>query len=360
MFANKYVEKLKPYPVVSHKAWSLENTIDVLKLDWNEATIPPTPKVKEYILKFLEDGHLNWYPDVCNQRLLKLISDYVKLPVENLQYFAGSDSLHEYIVRTFLEPGDKVLIVAPTYDNFRAVVEATGCHVDYYFLDKNFLMDIDDFMKCLENYRPKLVYLCNPNNPTGTLYRFDDLKSIIVRHNDIMFIVDEAYYEFDGITCKDLVIEYDNLIISRTFSKAFALASFRIGYAISSKTNIELLSKVRNPKSISAFAQIAAIAALEDIEYMKNYVKEVNKAKAWFMEELEKLGIKAYGEGGNFVLISLKSDTKRRLVDFLEQKHIFVRDYSHVRNLENFIRITIGTRRQMEVVLEQIRAFGVI
>jgi hypothetical protein len=111
MFANKYVKVLKPYPLVSHRAWELQGKEDVLKLDWNEATQPPSPKVKENILKFLENGNMHWYPDVNNSLLLEELSNYNSLPIENLQYFASSDSLHEYIVRTFIEPEDRIVIV---------------------------------------------------------------------------------------------------------------------------------------------------------------------------------------------------------------------------------------------------------
>src|SRR5690606_34705329 len=97
MFANKYVKVLKPYPLVSHKAWELQGKQNVLKLDWNEATTPPSPKVKENIMCFLENGNMHWYPDVNNKQLLDKLAYYNDVPVENIQYFASSDSLHEYI-----------------------------------------------------------------------------------------------------------------------------------------------------------------------------------------------------------------------------------------------------------------------
>ena len=357
MFANKYVKVLKPYPLVSHKAWEIKDKKKVLKLDWNEATISPSPKVKEKILDFLEKGNMNWYPDVNNKYLLELIAKYNNIPTENVQYFAGSDSLHEYIMRAFIEPNDKVVIVSPTYDNFRAVIESNGAISNFYYLDEKFDLDIEHFSNYLELHKPKVVYVCNPNNPTGTLYSVEMIEKLLADFQNILFIVDEAYYEFTGVSCKDLIFEYDNLLVSRTFSKAFALASFRIGYVISSQNNIKLLSKIRNPKNISTFSQLAAIGALEDVEYMKNYVEEVNKAKVYFMNELENLNIKTFGDGGNFVLIYMEKNQKKKLIKFLEDNLIFVRDYSHVLGMENYLRITIGTKFQIQKVIEKIKEF---
>ncbi len=357
MFANKYVKVLKPYPLVSHRAWELQGKEDVLKLDWNEATLPPSPRVKENILKFLENGNMHWYPDVNNSLLLEELSNYNSLPIENLQYFASSDSLHEYIVRTFIEPEDRIVIVAPTYDNFRAVVESNGALTEFYYLDENFQLDIEHFENYLNLHKPKIVYICNPNNPTGTMYKKETIEQLITKFENIMFIVDEAYYEFTNNTCKDLVLDHENLLISRTFSKAFALASFRVGYTLSSQHNIKLLSKIRNPKNISTFSQIAAISVLQDKEYMQSFVSQVNEAKEFFDSELKKLGYKVMGDGGNFSMLKFDFSIKKEFIQYLEKNNIFVRDYGHVNGMENYLRITIGTKEQIEKVLDVMKKF---
>jgi histidinol-phosphate aminotransferase len=357
MFANKYVKALKPYPLVSHRAWELQGNEDILKLDWNEATLPPSPKVKESILKFLENGNMHWYPDVNNSLLLEELSNYNSLPVENIQYFASSDALHEYIVRSFVEPEDRILIVAPTYDNFRAVVESNGALTEFYYLDEKFQFDIEHFENYLSRHSPKLVYICNPNNPTGTMYKEEVIERLITNFENTMFIIDEAYYEFTNNTCKDLVLDNENILISRTFSKAFALASFRIGYTLTSQKNINFLSKVRNPKNICTLSQLAAISVLQDINYMQCYVNQVNIAKLFFDNELKKIGYEIMGNGGNFSMLKLDFSLKNDFIKYLEGKNIFVRDYGHVRGMENYLRITIGTKEQMEKVLAIIKGF---
>lgn len=357
MFANKYVKALKPYPLVSHKAWEVENKKGILKLDWNEATIEPSPKVKENILKFLDTGTMNWYPDVNNTELLKKLSLYSKVPMENVQYFASSDSLHEYIVRTFIEPENKIVIVAPTYDNFRAVVESNGAFTEFYYLDDDFKLDIECFEHYLELHKPKMVYICNPNNPTGTLYKKELIEQLISKFENIMFIVDEAYYEFTGESCANLVLDYENILISRTFSKAFALASFRVGYVISSQHNVKMLSKIRNPKNITTFSQIAVISALDDLEYMKSYVKEVLNAKVYFKKELKKLNLNIFDDGGNFAFMQLDNSIKKDFIHNLSLQNIFIRDYKHVKGMENYLRITVGTEEQMKIVVKAIKNF---
>ncbi|EIE5864547.1 histidinol-phosphate transaminase [Vibrio alginolyticus] len=349
MFLNKVVNDLNPYKVTSHKAWENIGDKSVLKLDWNEATIPPSPKVNEALIDFIQNGRLNWYPETANLKLKKKLAEYVDVEPDNLEYFSSSDGLHEYILRAFVDYEDTVVMIAPTYDNFRAVAESVGARVDYYYLDKkyDYKFDIEDFSDYLNQVRPKAVYLCNPNNPTGNIYSPEEIKTLIKRFNDVLFIVDEAYYEFNTNSASHFVNEYENILICRTFSKAFGLASIRFGYAISSKQNITGISKIRNPKSVSSFAQVAAMAALDDVEYMWQYVNEINCAKDIFIENLRNLGVKVLSSaGGNFVFVDLENKADR-CIEQLEQRNIFIRSYSKVGRSEGLVRITVGTREQM-------------
>lgn len=356
MFFNRFIRQIKPYQVVSHKAWDSNNSFDVLKLDWNEATVPPSPNVKVKLNEFNEQGRMNWYPNVDNRELRELIAGYSNTSVENVEYFASSDALHEYIIRAYINPGDKITLIAPTYDNFRAAAESVGAEIDYFYLNPNhgFAFDSDAFESHIELIQPKIVYLCNPNNPTGTLYTKEQIEGLVKRFNDVLFVVDEAYYEFSKVSACDLVSDYENIIICRTFSKAFALASFRIGYAISSSHNISGLRKIRNAKNITSYSQIAAIEALKDFEYTARYVGEVLASKKKFINNLNDIGIKVVGSAsGNFVLLEL-GDVQERLINGLEKKGIYVRNYGHVEGMGGYTRITIGTERQMSRVLSEI------
>ncbi len=351
MFESKHLNEIVPYKLSSHKAWD-ESAKKVIKLDWNEATIDPSPKVYERILSAIKESKLNWYPNINNNQLLKKLASYNSIPVDNIQYFSSSDSLHEYIVRAFIQENDNILIVGPTYDNFRAVAEANGGKINYYYLNDVFQLNFEVFHEELIIRKPKVVYIVNPNNPTGTKYSGANLKTLFESFPEILFIVDEAYYEFCGETVSNLTTIQTNLLVSRTFSKAFALASFRIGYTIAHPTLISSLNKIRNAKSVPLLAQIAAEAALDDLEYTNNYIIEVNTTKDWFYDFLleTKLAKPIYGFG-NFLFVEFEScEKKNRVVSFLESRNIYIRDYGHIQGFQNYARITIGSKDQMVIV----------
>ena len=361
MFESKLIDNIIPYKVSSHRAWELEHK-NILKLDWNEATIPPSPKVNKVIIEILKSGKMNWYPNVNNESLRMKLAKYNSVSDRNIQYFASSDSLHEYVVRCFIEGSDKILVVAPTYDNFRAVAEGNGGKIIHHNLTNEFQLNYDNFEKQLKEQRPKMVYLVNPNNPTGISYDIKILESIIKRYENILFIIDEAYYEFCGKTLCHLTQSQENLIISRTFSKAFALASFRIGYVIAHPSIIQILNKLRNSKSISLMAQAAAEAVLDDLSYTEKYVKEVKETRRWFYNELKKHDfLTPFESDGNFIFLKfVDAKTKNKLIEYLEKTNIFIRDYGHIQTTSTCARITVGTLNQMNQVLRHINDFSAL
>lgn len=360
---NRYLRNLKPYNLASHKIWEENsiNSIKILKLDWNESTIPPSPLVKQSLMKIVENESIYpLYPSTNNLKLLDKISSYVELPVGNVQYFASSDSLHEYLVKMYIGVGDPILILGPTYDNFRLTAESQGGNVTFFNYGNNFKLDFESFNERIKSLSPSLVYICNPNNPTGNSIDINSIKLLLERYSEIIFLVDEAYFEFSGLTMSKYVLEYDNLFISRTFSKAFGLANFRIGYLISSIENIIQISKIRNPKNITTFAQEAAISVLSDVEYMNLYVKQVDNAKAYFKTELQSKPFikKVYSSKSNFLLVEFYDfETKIKFFDFLSDNNIFIRNLSHSILLNNCLRITIGNVEQMKIVLSVINDF---
>ena len=359
MFENDFIKKIKPYKLSSHNAWDYFYDVDVLKLDWNEAVISPSPLVIKNISKLLRNGKLNWYPNTHNLKLINLISNYNNVKNENIQYFASSDALHEYIVKAYISINDEVIIVGPTYDNFRAVAESNGAILKYFNLDKNFQLNFVDFNNYILRNNPKVVYLVNPNNPTGTTYSKEILIKLISANPQTLFIVDEAYFEFTKITLASFVHKTNNLLISRTFSKAFALASFRIGYVISNVSNIKVLNSIRNSKNVSLMAQSAAESVLQDLDYTNKYVDEVLHAKKIFEKSLHDFKwLQIVNGQGNFTFIKIQNlKIKKLLIKFLESNKVFIRDYGHLKETEKFVRVTIGTLENMKKVLTLISDF---
>ena len=358
---NKYLRNLLPYKVASHKIWEVtsEQRRNILKLDWNEATIPPTPLVKESFKRILDQDDFSFlYPSTYNSTLLDLLAKYCSIDESCIQYFASSDVLHEYLVRMYVSIGDPILILGPTYDNFRLTCEAQGGVVHIFEYDDNFNLDKEKFVSAIRNINPSLVYICNPNNPTGNIVEEEFIISLLQDLSDTVFILDEAYFEFYGKTMKDKVMKFENLFITRTFSKAFALANFRAGYLISNPENTKQVSKIRNAKNISTFTQTAMIAALSDVQYMHNYVDEVHLAKKEFSDGLKLLPVveTVFNSEGNFVLVKFKSvEDKKSANKCLIENDIFVRNLEHSSKLINCLRITIGTRPQMQRVLNVLK-----
>ena len=342
-FFRNCINTLKPYKTTAVDVWSNKN--DFLKLDWNESTVPPSNIVIDAIYDLIKKNRLHWYPPYLNTPLLESIANYCKVETDNIQYFAGSDSLHEYIIQACIEPNDSVVVVTPTYDNFRAVVSSFGGKIFNYELDEPFNCHIKDLISYIKSVNPKLVYICNPNNPTGTTYSYNDLEYLINETSNSLIIIDEAYYEFTGITLASLVSSYSNFIVSRTFSKAFGLASFRIGYCIANRSIITTLNKVRNPKSVSLFAQFAAHKALEDISYVKKYVKNVESSKVIITSFFDDYRIKYFVGGGNYILVNTNGLGHEKLILFLNENNILVRDLGHIQSLQNYLRITLGLEK---------------
>ena len=363
-FPNKYLRNLKPYKLASHKIWSVtpEERDRILKLDWNEATVAPSPKVEARVRELLDGpGFFNLYPTTKNDRLLAAISGFIGLPEENIQYFGSSDVLHEYICRSFLCEDDKVIVLGPSYDNFRLTCQSVGAEVIFFNYNKeDFTFDAAGFEAVLAEKKPVMVYICNPNNPTGNYHTPEYVQHLLETFPQTLFLLDEAYNEFAGPSSKDLVLKYDNIIVTRTLSKAFAMANFRIGYLLASEENIAAIGKIRNPKNISTLSQEAAVAALEDADYMRAYVEKVHEGQAYFIKEMARYAdrITVFPSRGNFNLLRFASkDEKSALIKYLADNDIFVRETTQDPSVESCFRVTMGTKDQMKRVVSVIDSF---
>ncbi|MBL7073638.1 histidinol-phosphate transaminase [candidate division KSB1 bacterium] len=342
MIPNNFIQNIAPYnsrrpDVVAYD----KRDNNVLKLDWNECIVAPSPKVINSILSFVRmKNALNWYPDVEAKALKEGLSRYVALPTNFIEVFNGSDAALEYITRVYLNQDSDVITPFPYYDNFRIYVLSCGAKIEIIKFDDPFKVELDKITKAIST-KTKLIYIINPNNPTGVFINPEELKEIIFLHRNTLFVIDEAYYEFCGKTTASFVTTFNNLIVVRTFSKAFGLAGARCGYIISQPENIKAINKIRVGKSVNSIAQVAALAALRDIDYMKRYVNEVKKSKKFVVNYLKQKGYKCVDSHANFVL--LRVDNPSKIVQLLERKDVYVRSRDTISQMKGFIRITIGT-----------------
>ena len=315
--------------------------------DWNESEFPPTNKVFEVMKSFYRYER---YPDITAKLLKSKLSDYVSLPVDFIEVYNGSDDALKDIITVFVDRETHVLSYQPSYTQVNTFI--TTNTENYMKVNiKNPLGEHEyDFDYCKV---ANVVYLVNPNNPTGKLLAVEEIEKLLKTYPDTLFIVDEAYYEFAKQSCSHLVISHKNLIVTRTFSKAFGLASVRLGYCMGHPDTLSHLRKIRNGKAVNALAQLCGVAALDDLDYLDSRIDEMNDAKKFFVDNLPH-EYYAVDSQTNFVL--LKTPDSKKLLNKMKDNKILIRDRSSFDNLENCVRITIGSKKQIIRVLDVINA----
>ena len=355
-FASDFIENLEPYSPISSRdkiVSGLANCdLPPLKLDWNESTLPPSVAVKNAIINALacNDNLLNWYPELSSKELRRKLAAYSGRAMEEILVTNGSDDALDLICKVFLDPKDEVVVPYPTYTHFLTYIHTRGAVVKKVETPDPFKPDI---ASVLENVTPatKMIYIVNPNNPTGVLLSKQQIATLCSIASHCVVIVDEAYYEFAGETVLDLIDTYPNLIVTRTFSKAWALAGLRVGYLLTNLSLIAQLSKVLNPKSVSVLAQIAATAALDDKQYMEKYVADVKNSKLAMLDFFRKRGITAFDSRANYIMV--QHPRLPKLLEEMEHENIFVRDRSSFKMLPGFFRVTLGDHLQTEDFLSR-------
>lgn len=318
-------------------------------LDFNERTLPVSKNVVKALKDFISEDKINVYPEYFD--LNAKIAAYVGALSDQIMITNGSDQGIDLIFRTFTNKGDKAIIPSPSFAMFYQCAEVCANEIvmpKYFENPKGDLaFPLYEVLNEIDS-KTKLIVICNPNNPTGTLVQIEDIKKILDKAKKFGAIVyiDEAYSEFSKISASSLINDYENLIITRTFSKAFGLCALRIGYVITNRTLISEMMKVRGPYDINMAAYFAANAALNDIKNVEDYVNEVmNEAKPMVEEFFRKNGIKYFSSSANFILFKPKDSTKT--FDLLKENGILVRPRSGA-NIEGSVRVTIGTVKEMK------------
>lgn len=337
----RFLDAVEAYEPTSslEKIWSKPGQ-EPLKLDWNESTVPPSPKVYEAIVRFLSfSNHLNWYPELRSHSVCDAIGEYVRLPGDNVMVTNGSDDALELICKTYLGPRDNVLIPMPTYTHFFVYVKARGAEIVPFYASDPLDADPAALKRALRASKPRLAYLVSPNNPTGVTYDADLMEDLLSEFPETLFIVDEAYHEFYGRSVVGMVNEHPNLVVTRTFSKCFGIAGLRIGYLCAGEGVMAQLKKLYNPKSVNRLAQVAAVAALSDLDYYRAFAEEVRQAKQILKDEMGMRGIDIKLTPANFVLMKVPDPS--RFCALLEEEGVYVRDRSNLPKLEGYVRISI-------------------
>ncbi len=314
-----------------------------LRLDFNENTVGASPRVVEVLKRRLSEEGLAVYPEYEEAR--PRLAGFFGVAPQELLLTNGTDEAIQLLISTYVDDGDDVLLLRPSYAMYRFYAEVAGASVrEIPYRPEDLAFPIDELLNAIRP-RTRAILLANPNNPTGTGIGLTEIIRILAEAPNAAVLFDEAYYEFSGVTAMPLLNDYPNLFVSRTFSKVYGMAAMRLGCLFSQAANVAYLHKCQSPYSVNALAAMAAEAAIEDPDYIQDYVKEIVAARDLLYEGFSKRGIRHYDSQANFVLFEA-GDRAVEIRDYLRSRNVLVRDRSY--ELPGCVRVTVGTREQVE------------
>lgn len=324
----------------------------IIKLGSNENVLGPSPKAVEALVK--HSGEVNMYPSADAGELVAAIADYTGMPEDMVVASGpGMDGLLDGLMRLMISPGSEVVISTPTFSYYELSARANGGTPVFVKRNKDFSIDVE-LLKAAITDRTKVVFVCSPNNPSGNVLPENELRSLVENVPCLVF-VDEAYVEFADKNIVSLVNEYDNLIVGRTFSKAFGLAGLRIGYGIMPVWLKEEYMKAATPFSVSSAAVVAGVAALSDKGHLEKSMKLSREGRKYLMDNIPFM---VYDSQANFVLVDVAPLKAKDVCEHLLKQGIIVRDCTSFRDAgESLIRVTIGTPEQNKKVVDAISSF---
>ncbi len=321
-----------------------------IKLNTNENSYPPSPKVVEAILAELgSDGaSLHTYPSASSQRLREVAGQLYGFDPAWVIMANGSDEVLNNLIRACAAEGEEIGYVHPSYSYYATLAEIQGAKVRTFGLTDDFR--IAGFP---ERYQGKIFFLTTPNAPLGPAFPVDYIEELALRC-DGMLVLDETYADFAGSTALDLVRKHDNVVVTRSLSKSYALAGMRLGLAIARPEIIAALDKIRDHYNLDRLAQAACVAALQDQAYLSECCLKIRQTREWFSAELRSLGYDVIPSQGNYVFAAPPDRDGKWVYEGLFERKILVRYFSD-QLLCHGLRISIGTQQEMEKTLAAIK-----
>ena len=319
---------------------------EVIKLNTNENPYPPSSAVLRRLHEACNEG-LRLYPDPDARGVKHRLSLLFDLPVERILVGNGSDELLNLVVRCFVAAGQKVVVPHPTYPYYEKLVQLQGGLLVKRDFEEDFSLP-EDFA----NADAPLTIVANPNSPSGTTVSSEAIAAVASNLGGIL-VVDEAYVDFTVGGCIHLLERFSNLIVMRTMSKSFSLAAMRIGYCFAHPQLIAGLGKAKEHYNIGGLAQVAAEAALDDVQSMKANAERVRRSRKSLTAGLHRLGFEVWDSESNFVLARIANPTAEAVYEQLKLRRIFVRYFREPR-LRDCIRISVGTDAEIETLVRHL------
>lgn len=326
---------------------------DIVKINANENPYPPSPKAVE-VLKNFDTNNLRFYPNANSTKLKEALAKYYGVGVENVFVGNGSDDVLAVAFQSFFNSDKPIVYPDLTYSFYPVWCSLFGIEYKTYAVG-------DDFRINAEDYKEKNggVIIPNPNAPTSLGEGTDFVKKILDYNQDSVVIIDEAYVDFGGVSSVPLVKKYENLLVTGTFSKSRSLAGLRIGFAIGSKTLIDVMEAVKNSYNsytVDSISIEVGSASIEDDKYFKSTCQKVIKTRQRVTDELKKLGFDVLDSQTNFIFATHDKYSMKEMFEYLKTQKVFIRYFSLPR-IENYVRITIGTDDEMDIFLQKAKEF---
>jgi len=297
---------------------------------------------------------INEYPDTSYADLTQLTAEYTRTDEQMIVITAGADEGLDIVAKTFLGIKNEAILPVPTYSMFRVVTEIAGATARDVVRKSDFSVDLEEVLGNI-NDKTRVIFLCNPNNPTGNPTPRNDIEQLLENTNALVFI-DEAYSEFYGKSVVDLTYDYENLVVLRTLSKAFGMAAMRVAFLVANQKTVQALHKVRPPNSLCVFSVRMAEVALTRLNAVKDLVQSILKERTRFRAELDQLeGITTFPSEANFLLVRFHNIPVVKVHQELLKKGLVTRDISSLPLLQNCLRITVRSKEDDDFFLESLK-----
>lgn len=348
---NVFLNKIRPN-VRALVPYSLQHVEARVKLDMNENPLDTPEVIKSAVIDQLQHREWTRYPELVPQKLLAKLSQFAGWPEKGLLVGNGSNEILKTILMAVAGPGTRVTVVQPSFSVYQQLVMITGADYHPVLLTPGLQFDVEGI--CREARGSDLTIVCVPNNPTGTQLSPEAVREILGSTSGLV-IVDEAYYEFSGMTSFGLLREFSNLILLRTFSKAMAMAGLRIGYLLADPALTAEVAKAKLPYNLNFVSIAAAEAGLDHIELLQANVQRVIELRAALTARLKGIaGVKAFPSGANFVLFRTPLPGPA-LFESLFAQSVLIRDVSKAPLLDRCLRVTVGNTEENEAFLTAVK-----
>jgi histidinol-phosphate aminotransferase len=331
----------------------LEGRAGKLRLDFNENTIGCAPQVLRTLRRALNADWLSRYPEYeeCRQTLAK----YFGVSPDEVLFSNGVDDAIKLLCDTFVDPGDVLLIPAPTFPMYQFFQSVAGGKTTLIRYDEDLQLPVDRIVAALTK-RTRWIALANPNNPTGTLISKGDLRIILRAASDTLVLVDEAYFDFSGETVLPWINDFPNLVVTRSFSKAFGLAALRMGFVFANSKLLAMMRRTHGAFPVNSLALACALEAGKEEDYVRRYAQIVRASRSELCRALDALGVPYAPSAANFVLTRV-GEKAPEIARRLRKGGILVRDWSYDPHLRDYLRITVGSAAQTRLLIGELKRY---